>query len=102
MKTKPTPKSKPTNLVGQYFHSLKDGKIHWQGLVIGNPEPGWYLLQLYEWLGGSPNVQQLKRIEEMSDWLFYDSAEDLQFSHDSGLAREGGPYWPETPKLKAV
>ena len=34
-------------LVGQYFHSIEDGYLQWQGTVIGNPEPGWYLLQLF-------------------------------------------------------
>lgn len=85
--------SKSTPLVGQYFHSLDaNGKVHWQGVVIGNPEPGWYLLQLFEWLGGSPNVQRLAKIEDMATWLFYDSSEDLIFSWEEGVARSGGKY----------
>jgi len=85
------------SLIGQFFHSIsKDtGNIEWQGYVIGNPEPGWYLLQLFEWLMGEPNVCRLVRIEDMKDWLFYESAEDMKFSYESGMARKGGRYRKE-------
>jgi hypothetical protein len=85
-------KKQDTNLIGQFFHSIEDGKINWQGVVIGNPLPGWYLVQLYEWLMGEPNVQRLVKIEEMHTWLFYDSSESMVYSYDHGVAREGGPY----------
>jgi hypothetical protein len=84
-----------TELVGQFFHSIKDGQVHWQGSIIGNPEPGWYLLQLYEWGFGQPNVQRLVKIEDMAGWLFYDTTEGMQYSYDHGVAREGGPYRKE-------
>ncbi len=84
----------PAILVGQYFHSLgkDDGKVEWQGVIIGNPEPGWYLVQLFEWLMGEPNVRRLVRIEDMADWLLYEDAKSMKFSWDKGLAREGGKY----------
>ena len=79
-------------LFGRFFHSVEDGKIGWQGSIVGNPEPGWYLVQLFGWLDGSPNVQRLMRIEDMREWLFYDDTEMMQFSYDHGVAREGGKY----------
>lgn len=88
----PLSKTKSTPLVGQFFHSIKDGGVNWQGNVIGNPEPGWYLVQLYEWLLGEPNVQRLVKFEDMTGWLFYDTTEQMQFSYEYGVAREGGPF----------
>jgi len=76
----------PTRLVGQCFHSIEDERICWQGMVIGSPEPGWYLLQLYEWAMGSPNVQRLVRIEDMRDWMFYDDHDQMTYSYEYGAA----------------
>jgi hypothetical protein len=76
-----------TSLVGQCFHSINNGTIEWQGMVIGNPEPGWYLVQLYEWLQGAPNVQRLVRFESMQDWFFYDDHEQLIYSYEHGTAK---------------
>lgn len=86
-------------LVGQFFHSIgKDtGKVEWQGEVIGNPEPGWYLLQLFEWLMGEPNVRHLVRIEDMRDWLFYQDVETMDHSYKYGAARAGGPFRDRVP-----
>ncbi len=84
----------PANvLVGNFFHSLnKQGNVQWQGYVIGSPEPGWYLLQLFEWAMGEPNIRELVRIEDMKGWLFYKNGQEMTFSYDHGAAREGGPY----------
>ena len=83
-------------LVGQYFHSIEDGYLQWQGTVIGNPEPGWYLLQLFAWGMGEPCVRRLVHISDMKDWLFYAGLDDMKYSHDYGVARRGGPYQQET------
>jgi hypothetical protein len=79
-------------LVGKYFHSLKDGQVHWQGTVLGTPEPGWYLVQLFEWIMGEPSNQGLVRFTDMAEWLFYENADQMKFSYEHGMAREGGPY----------
>lgn len=95
-RTKPQqkPTSKPSALVGHYFHSIgrDDGKVEWQGVVIENPEPGWYLVQLFGWLMGDPNVQRLVHIESMEHWLFYENAEAMTFSYERGVAQKGGRY----------
>lgn len=84
-------------LIGQFFHSIgKDtGKIQWQGCIIGNPEPGWYLVQLFEWAMGEPNVRRLVRIEDMEGWLFYPDGEAMTHSYEYGIARAGGNYRDE-------
>jgi hypothetical protein len=81
------------SLLGQYFHSLNaDGKVEWQGTVIGNPEPGWYLVQLFEWMAGEANVRRLFKVEDMANWLFYENADAMKYSYEHGVAREGGIY----------
>jgi hypothetical protein len=75
------------DLVGKYFHSIVDETVQWKGVVIGRPEPGWYLLQLFSWVKGEPSNQQLVRIEEMRGWLFYPDAEAMNYSYEYGEAR---------------
>ena len=81
-------------LMGQCFHSIhpESGQIEWQGIIIGNPEPGWYLVQLFEWVTGAPNVRRLVRIDDLRGWLLYGNAEMMKESFDHGAARAGGPY----------
>lgn len=74
-------------LIGRYFHSfairedengISKRPIQWQGAVLGSPTPGYYLVELYEWLMGQPNGQCLVKIEQMLDWQFYDTPESMQ------------------------
>jgi hypothetical protein len=67
-------------VVGKYFHSADEtNKVEWQGMVIGEPHPGWYLVQLFEWSSGEPSVQRLVPIEKMIGWLFYPDAHAMTF-----------------------
>jgi hypothetical protein len=54
-------------------------KVEWQGVVIGEPHLGWYLVQLFEWASGDPSVRRLVPIEKMIGWLFYPDAHALTF-----------------------
>ena len=64
--------TKPEKLVGKYFYSANENnKVEWQSVVIGEPHPGWYLVQLFDWVSGKPSVQRLVPIENMNAWLFY-------------------------------
>ncbi len=68
----------PEQLVGKYFHSANENnKIEWQGVVIGEPQSGWYLVQLFEWTSGEPTEQRLVPIEKMIGWLFYPDADAM-------------------------
>jgi hypothetical protein len=79
MKTEMGEKSE--KLVGKYFHSASEtSKIEWQGMIIGEPHPGWYLVQLFDWGSGEPSVQRLVPIEKMIGWLFYPDADAMTFS----------------------
>lgn len=85
------------NLVGHWFHSLDaNEQILWQGVVLSRPKPGWYLVQLFEWFMGEPSVRKLVPFEQMANWLFYATNEEMKFSADYGTARRGGPYRKDT------
>ena len=74
--------SKAEKLVGKYFHGANENnKIEWQGVVIGEPNPGWYLVQLFDWATGSPSVQRLVPIEKMNAWLFYPDRDAMTSSY---------------------
>lgn len=91
---------KATSLIGNYFHSIgKDtGKVEWQGVVISRPMPGWYLVQLFDWIVGDPSVRRVVKLDDMESWLFYPDAEVMRFSYEHGTAREGGCYRDRLPK----
>ena len=56
----------------QILHSADENdKVEWQAVVIEEPHPGWYLVQLFDWASGKPSVQRLVLIEKMIAWLFY-------------------------------
>jgi hypothetical protein len=94
----PTRKIKNTELLGQYFHSLENNAIKWQGLVIGKLNDEYYLVQLCEWLMGEPSVQRIVSIYDMRDWFFYDSSESMIHSYEYGTARH---YRAELKKEKS-
>jgi hypothetical protein len=73
--------TKTEKLVGKYFHSANENdKVEWQGVVIGEPHPGWYLVQLFDWASGEASVQRLVPIEKMIGWLFYSDRDAMTSS----------------------
>lgn len=79
-------------LKGRYFHSFEDdGVVKWQGYVLGSPGLGYYMVQLFEWLVGSPSCQKLVHLSEMNGWHFYDTQEEMaetytyKLKHITGL-----------------
>jgi len=90
---------KQKGLIGAWFHSVKkNGAIDWQGQVLARPEPGIYLVQLYEWITGSPSNQQLVKFEDMENWLFYADNDAMNYSYKYGIARPGTPFQPKEVK----
>lgn len=79
--------------VGKWFHSYKDGMIHWQGEVLSEPIPGRYVVETYSWLTGAPWSQQTVSVADMADWSFYETDEDMNEAyyqsaqHQARLAR---------------
>jgi len=74
--------TKAEKLVGKYFHGANENnKVEWQGVVIGEVNPGWYLVQLFDWATGKPSVQRLVPIEKMNAWLFYPDRDAMTSSY---------------------
>lgn len=68
---------KSDGIVGKWFHSFKDGYVHWQGQVLSAQPADHFLVQLYEWFLGEPNKQIVVPFSEMVGWTFYDSNEQM-------------------------
>lgn len=80
------------SLVGSYFHSFEyeDGKrvaVNWQGSVVAEPAPGWYLVETFSWVSGASHNQHLVALPDMADWDFYDSAEWMNNAYETRLHR---------------
>jgi hypothetical protein len=71
------PEQPDGRLIGKHFFSIENKKPKWQGIVIGQPQPGFYLVQLFDWLMGKPGVQKLVPIAEMRTWFFYENADEM-------------------------
>lgn len=89
-----TAKTATHSLVGQFFHSIdkQSGKVEWQGVVIGNPEPGFYYVQLFEWEAGEESVRRVVPFSDMIPWLFYEDSDAMNFSYAEGFAGPGSVY----------
>lgn len=80
-------------LAGKYFHSLNgQNQVEWQGIVLGSPEPGYYTVQLFDWLAGQPRVIRIVEFIQLRSWLFYNNGDEMIYSYEHGTAKEGGPY----------
>lgn len=70
-------------MVGLWFHSVTDsGDLHWQGTILDSPQPGWYRVQLFEWLMGYPSEQRLVCFEDMTSWIFYPSNDEMNEAYE--------------------
>lgn len=65
-------------LVSRFFHSFdNDGIVKWQGHIEESCGDGFFLVQLFEWITGSPSDMKLVHMQSMSEWSFYESAEEM-------------------------
>jgi hypothetical protein len=80
-------KKNAKELVGLFFHSVdQNGRIKWQGRIESSPEPGWYLVQLFEWGFGCDSSKRVVRIESMERWIFYSDSKSMCESWENGEA----------------
>ena len=83
---------RPDSLVGSYF--LVEDQ---QGVVVAEPVPGVYLVELADWVAGASTahslvgvaVQRLVGIEAMGEWRFFDTAEGMRDMWENDTARSG-------------
>jgi len=75
--------SAKNELIGKFFHTFhENGNIRYQGRVTAEPVPGYFLVQLFDWLLGSPSNKELAPIAQMIGWSFYDDADDWREAGD--------------------
>lgn len=79
---------KAMGLQGKFFHSFKEKKVGWQGCVISEVRDGFFLVQLFEWITGTPSCQKLVRIEEMVGWDFYDTEKEMKNTYQNKWANK--------------
>ena len=95
MKKNKRKKPKSDCLVGRFFHSIEGGKVKWQGVVIGRVSEQHYLVQVFAWAMGEPNVQRIVSVSEMSPWLFYSDGDEMTRSYENGAASRLKAETPE-------
>lgn len=73
-------------LKGCFFHSIENGKVVWQGTVLGRVSEEAYLVQLFDFLVGEPSVRRIVTLADMKPWLFYASADEMTHTYEYGAA----------------
>lgn len=66
-------------LIDKFFHIIKDSNyynVEYQGGILNYIGEGYYLIQFYNFIDGTPSYKQIKNIHEMDNWIFYDTAEE--------------------------
>jgi len=56
-------------------------------VVIGRISEDRYLVQLLEWPMGEPSVQRIVSVSEMSPWLFYNDADEMDIHTNTASVR---------------
>jgi hypothetical protein len=78
---------------GNYFHSIRGGKLNWQGIVLR--QWGDYVLILtFEWMMGSPSCRCLIKVTDLvwdeetkTGFYLYGDKESFNHSYEEGMAR---------------
>ena len=71
-----------TKFLGKWFQTYVEddgGKMQrqYQGQIVGEAHPGFFLVQLYSAWDGAPTFMQIFHVKEMSDWRFYVNNEHM-------------------------
>ena len=78
-------------LVGKCFHSFSYDEnkeyvgCQWQGIIVGQITPEYYLVQLLSWLDGMESHMKVVCISDMTDWAIYKTDEDMKFAYETIL-----------------
>ena len=90
-------------LVGKYFHSFsEEGKLNWQGQIVGIPHLGYILVELFDWLTGGPNGGKLVPIGDATyNWNIYETAEEMNNNYRNNHGHgDPPPQFTEPPGPK--
>ena len=71
-------------LVGKFFHSRDpDGYVRWQGRVAAEVQPGYFMVECFEWFTGSFGSRSVVPLTQMVEerWVWYRTDEDMRYAH---------------------
>ena len=74
--------------IGQYFHTyeLDDAtgqlEVNYQGCIEGKVTDEVYICQLFSFIDGSETNSIVVRVDNMKDWRFYKTKEDMNEYYD--------------------
>ena len=94
-----------SSLIGKFFHVLdeferegsKQVELCGQGWICGKVEPGWYMLQMFDWIMGEAGSKRVASISDISGFLLYDTKEEMKESFETG---EASKYRPDLWKVE--
>lgn len=98
-----TARKQPTewaDLVGKFFHTFcVGGRAQTQGRIMARLDDGYYMIQMFEWLTGSPSFTgtKLVHISAMAQehWAWYATNEDMREAYQyGGIDHEHGVKCP--------
>lgn len=89
-------KKSQSTLIGMFFHAIdNNNEIQWRGHIVDEPHPGWYLVNLFDWLlGEEEGCTRLVKISDMEKWMFYKNKEEMAYSGKYGAASGVLPQIP--------
>ncbi len=84
----PTTNAQGSPLVGKYFHTIKNGRVQYQGQIMAKVDDTHYLVDLFSFLTGMCTNQRLYAVTDMKNWLIYGTQGDMMFSYEHGVASQ--------------
>ena len=76
-------------IIGKFFHTLDDdGTIRCQGQILTCVINDTYLVEHYSWWDGCPNGQVMIDVDKMSNWIFYDTNQEMLDAYEKKHGHE--------------
>lgn len=73
-------------LAGRYCHCIENDSLSWSGKIIDKVSQDHYLVQIFDALFGTPSVQKIYSVQDMTNWLFYSDLDEFEHSDNYGVA----------------
>jgi hypothetical protein len=70
---------------GLWFHGFEHDTLRWQGQIVGRVDHHTetkYLVRLFDWSSGAPDLLKLIAADVVATWQFYTSNAAMQNWHD--------------------
>ena len=59
-------------MIGWFFLTRKgEDEIHYQGEVVEEVGPGYYMVQFFSWLSGAPTICRIVTIKQMHEHFYF-------------------------------